>query len=93
MRAGEVSIHHEAVIHGSNPNRSNDARIGLSIHYIAPRVRQTAFEGASALLARGEDTYGYWEADPTPERDFDPICLAAMDRRYAQYKSGIGKIH
>ena len=93
LRAGEISIHHEAVVHGSNPNRSGDARIGLSIHYIAPQVRQTAFNGASALLVRGEDTHGYWEIDPIPERDFDPICVQAMDWRYAQYKSGIGKSH
>ena len=93
LRAGEISIHHEAVIHGSNPNCSNNARIGLSIHYIAPHVRQTAFEGASALLVRGRDTHGYWEMEPTPECDFDPGCLEEMDRRFAQYKSGVGKLH
>ncbi|MEE2821724.1 MAG: phytanoyl-CoA dioxygenase family protein [Acidobacteriota bacterium] len=92
LAAGEFSIHHEAVIHGSNPNRSDDARIGLSIHYIEPHVKQTAFEGASALLVRGQDNYGYWEVDPVPVCDFDPACLETLDYRYQQYKTGIGKI-
>ena len=92
LSAGEISIHHEAVIHGSNPNRSSDARIGLSIHYVAPNVKQTAFEGASALLVRGQDTHGYWETDPVPKHDFDPICIEALDFRFEQYKSGIGML-
>ena len=88
---GEISIHHECVVHGSNPNASDDARIGLSIHYIAPHVRQTAFAGATAMLVRGADTGGHWAADPVARTDFDPACLAAVDAEWGRYKSGIGK--
>ena len=79
LSAGEISIHHESVVHGSNPNASNGPRIGLSIHYIAPHVRQTAFDHASAMVVRGRDTHGHWEPEPEPKQDMDPVCLAALD--------------
>ena len=91
LAAGEISIHHESVVHGSNPNESGDARIGLSIHYVAPHVRQTAFAGATAQLVRGRDADGHWLPDPEPRRHLDPDCLAALDAAYRQYRSGIGK--
>ena len=92
LQAGEISIHHESVVHGSGPNNSDDARIGLSIHYIAPHVRQTAYDGATALLVRGTDTEGHWVAEPEPKTDMDPACLAALDETYGRYKTGIGKV-
>ena len=70
LSAGEISIHHESVVHGSNT--SDGPRIGLSIHYIAPHVRQTAFEGATAMLVRGRDTHGHWAPEPEPAVD-DPL--------------------
>jgi len=33
MRAGEMSIHHPLILHASNPNRSDGARIGFSATY------------------------------------------------------------
>jgi len=33
MRAGEMSVHHPLILHASNPNRSAQARIGLSATY------------------------------------------------------------
>ncbi len=92
LRPGEISIHHESVVHGSNPNNSDRARIGLSIHYIAPHVRQTAFEGAMAMVVRGTDTEGHWSADPVAQTDFDPACMAALESEWDRYKSGIGKV-
>jgi hypothetical protein len=86
LRAGEFSFHSELTFHASPPNRSDDRRIGYSIHYIAPHVRQTLFDGATAMICRGRDTHGYWQIEPTPTRDFDPECLAALDTAYAQYK-------
>jgi non-heme Fe2+,alpha-ketoglutarate-dependent halogenase len=91
LQPGEFSIHHEAVIHGSGPNNADRPRIGLSIHYIAPHVHQVKLREASATLVRGRDTHGHWTPEPEPERDFDPVCLAALDRTYSEYRSGAGK--
>ena len=87
LKAGEFSFHSESVIHGSSPNNSGDRRLGYSIHYIAPHVRQTVFDDASAALVRGKDTYGNWKDDLVPKTDFDPDCLAALDHFHRQYKS------
>jgi hypothetical protein len=78
LRAGQVVFHHESVVHGSQPNRANHPRVGLSIHYCAPHVAETRFDGATAMLLRGENTLGHWAPDPTPKQDYDPDCIQAM---------------
>ena len=41
LRPGEMSIHHGAVIHGSQPNKSNQRRIGFSLQsYMPNNVKQ-----------------------------------------------------
>ena len=41
LRPGEMSIHHGAVIHGSQPNNSNQRRIGFSLQsYMPNNVKQ-----------------------------------------------------
>lgn len=87
LKAGEISFHSETIIHGSNPNQSGDRRLGYSIHFIAPHVRQTLFNHATATLLRGTDTHGHWEPEPVAQQDFDPNCLAALDRNHLQYKA------
>jgi len=85
LRAGQVVFHHESVVHSSTPNRSDHPRIGFSIHYVAPYVRETRFEGATAMLLRGENTHGYWGADPEPREDLDPVCVAALEETRAKF--------
>lgn len=85
LKAGQVVLHHESVVHGSGPNNANHARIGFSIHYVAPHVRETRFEGASAMLLRGENIGENWGIDPEPTVDYDPICIDWMDRTRARF--------
>ena len=41
LQPGEMSIHHGAVIHGSQPNNSNQRRIGFSLQsYMSPNIKQ-----------------------------------------------------
>ena len=41
LRPGEMSIHHGAIIHGSQPNNSNQRRIGFSLQsYMSNNVKQ-----------------------------------------------------
>lgn len=87
LKAGQFSFHKEDTLHASDPNTTNDRRIGLSIHYVSPDVRETAFPGASAILLRGEDKYGYWKSDMRPKEDFDPACMAELDRVLTLYRT------
>jgi ectoine hydroxylase-related dioxygenase (phytanoyl-CoA dioxygenase family) len=55
LRPGEMSLHHCNVIHGSNPNRTGDKRIGFIVRFVTSqighrgrplvRVRGTPFDG------------------------------------------------
>ncbi len=49
-----MSLHHIKLVHGSDPNRTDDRRIGLAIRYIPTYVRQTKVRDA-AMLVRGVD--------------------------------------
>ena len=87
LNPGQFSLHHESVVHGSSPNLSDHTRIGLSIHYCPPHVRETRFDGATAMLLRGADNSGNWLPDPEPKRDFDPVCIDKMDQTLAHFRA------
>ena len=83
LKPGEFSMHHEAVVHGSDPNRSDDRRIGLSIHYIPTHVQRVKYNRPGvkprAALVRGADEYGNWEHETLPDADFHPERLAELE--------------
>jgi non-haem Fe2+, alpha-ketoglutarate-dependent halogenase len=53
LEAGQASLHHVLLFHGSAPNRSDDRRIGLAIRYVPTYVRQAVGANDSATLVRG----------------------------------------
>ena len=75
LKPGEVSLHNVRLAHASGPNQSDDRRIGLSLHYMPTRTRQTVSEWDSAALVRGEDRFGYFKHAPRPTKDFDPVAV------------------
>jgi non-haem Fe2+, alpha-ketoglutarate-dependent halogenase len=76
LAPGEMSLHHVRLVHGSEPNRSADRRIGLAIRYIPTRVKQTIGRDG-AVLVRGADRYNHFEPEPRPDADLSPAALAA----------------
>ena len=61
LKAGQMSLHHPAVVHGSDINKSNDRRIGFVIQsYISTNVKQILGKN-SVQLARGIDEYNFHE--------------------------------
>lgn len=76
LNPGEMSLHHVKVVHGSEPNRSNDRRIGLAIRYIPTDVKQLKVRD-SATLVRGVDRDGNFDLEPRPKADLDEAALAA----------------
>jgi hypothetical protein len=61
---GGVSVHHPAIIHGSNPNRSGQRRCGLTIRYIPTTTRIT--REWKPFLLRGQPRAGINEYHPFP---------------------------
>lgn len=76
LEPGEMSIHHGLTVHGSNPNRSASARIGMTMTFISPDVRSTKGPDM-ATLVRGNDAYGHFELTPRPAADRDAAAIAA----------------
>jgi non-heme Fe2+,alpha-ketoglutarate-dependent halogenase len=76
LKAGEMSLHHIKLVHGSEPNRTSDRRIGLAIRYIPTYVKQTKVRD-SAMLVRGADTFRNFDYEPRPRQDLDQAALAA----------------
>src|SRR5581483_11482229 len=76
LAPGEMSLHHIRTFHNSEPNRSDDRRIGFAIRYIPTRIRQLEVKGDSATLVRGQDRHGHFELEPAPRSDLAPEALA-----------------
>ena len=69
LRAGQFSMHSDLLLHGSEANRSNRRRCGLTLRYCSVEVRAHLGWNAKGLIVRGRDPEGYWSNPPRPERD------------------------
>ena len=79
LAPGELSLHHGHLFHASGPNATDAWRIGLTMIYLAPGMRQVVAKKDYARLVRGEDAYGHFECLPRPRFDFDPLGIAACE--------------
>lgn len=79
LQPGQMSLHHGLTIHASNPNRTDDRRIGLAVRYVPTSMRQTGAVRQTARLVRGEDRFGNFELTPPPSGLFHPEDLARQD--------------
>ena len=97
LKPGQASLHHVLLAHGSEPNKSNDRRIGFAIRYIPTYVKQAVGAKDSATLVRGTDTYNYFEHEPRPTADCTPESLAAhaaiVGRQVQVLYRGTGQEH
>jgi hypothetical protein len=68
LQPGQMSFHHERIVHGSEPNRSGHKRIGYAVRYVAPDVAQ-GIEHHPVILACGRDEHGHYEHLTRPPGD------------------------
>ncbi len=76
LKAGQASLHHVLIFHGSEPNTSDERRVGFAIRYIPTHVRQLNAPRESATLVRGVDRHGYFDLELPPEADMHPDAVA-----------------
>jgi ectoine hydroxylase-related dioxygenase (phytanoyl-CoA dioxygenase family) len=69
LRAGEASIHSDLLLHGSEANRSNRRRCGLTLRYCPADVRAGLGWNAKGVIVRGGDDSGHWANQPRPASD------------------------
>ena len=85
LAAGEMSLHHGLIWHGSVENQSDTRRIGYAIRYIPTRVRPVAgLPRDQVTLVRGVDTHGHFDLLPRPASDLDLVALALQKQTSAR---------
>lgn len=69
LKAGEVSMHSDLLLHGSEANRSSRRRCGLTLRYCAADVRAGLDWNQKGIVVAGEDPSGHWANPPRPKED------------------------
>jgi non-haem Fe2+, alpha-ketoglutarate-dependent halogenase len=69
LAAGEMSLHSDLLLHGSEPNRSARRRCGLTLRYCPADVRAGLGWNAKGVIVSGRDASGHWVNPPRPPCD------------------------
>jgi hypothetical protein len=66
MKAGEISLHSDLLVHGSDANLSTRRRCGLTMRYASVDVVAGQGWHKNAVLCRGADPESHWANVPRP---------------------------
>ena len=67
--AGEISMHSDLLLHGSEANQSTRRRCGLTLRYCPADVRAGLDWNAKGVIVSGKDESGHWGNAARPETD------------------------
>ena len=88
LQPGEFSIHHVDLVHGGEPNRSNEERIGYAMRYISARTFcRTGVDSVMAM--RGSVAHEHFVFEPRPTTSFSEEAWTAFETAVT-YPSGFG---
>ena len=66
--------------HASKPNETSTRRVGLALRYITPEARQERVDTDFAILLRGDDRYGHFQAETHPAETIHADAVAEHQR-------------
>jgi hypothetical protein len=66
LKAGEISLHSDLLLHGSEANESDRRRCGLTLRYCATEVRAHLGWNGKGVIVSGSDTDRHWANPPRP---------------------------
>ncbi|CAI8021326.1 Phytanoyl-CoA dioxygenase domain-containing protein 1 homolog [Geodia barretti] len=69
LKAGEISIHTDLLLHGSNANPSPKRRCGLTLRYCTSDVQASFRWDQEGVVVSGKDKSGHWGNPPRPAVD------------------------
>ena len=103
MRAGQISLHSDWILHGSEPNRSNRRRCGPAMRYLSTDVRAYNGWNANSIWCRGTDPTSHWANHPRPDGELiptpdnassaDPVRDASLSRSRRCCRGHAGASH
>ena len=91
MAAGEMSMHDDRIVHGSEPNRSDRLRCGLTIRYSAGEVKcdTSVWPQFRAYWMRGSDRWRHNPAGTPPAGAMTEVSRSHRDvRRFVAASTG-----
>ncbi len=69
LKAGEISMHSDLLLLGSQANNSDRRRCDLTLRYCTPDVRAGEDWNKKGVLVSGHDPSGHWANPPRPQQD------------------------
>lgn len=69
LKAGNISLHSDLLLHGSGLNTSDRRRCGLTLRYCAASVRAKLNWNKEGVVVKGTDPTGHWTNLPRPAVD------------------------
>ena len=69
LRAGEISIHSDLLLHGSKANESDRRRCGLTLRFCQADVTAYLDWHAKGILVSGADPRNHWSNPPRPQEN------------------------
>lgn len=69
VNAGEIAIHSDLLLHGSEANNSDRRRCALTLRYCTPDVHAAMDWNQKGVWVAGEDASGHWANNSRPEND------------------------
>jgi non-heme Fe2+,alpha-ketoglutarate-dependent halogenase len=69
LRAGEISMHSDLLLHGSEANESTRRRCGLTLRYCPADVRAGLGWNAKGVVVSGRDEAGHWGNAQRPDEE------------------------
>lgn len=72
LKAGEISLHSDWILHGSEKNTSNRRRCGLAMRFLSGDVRAYLGWNQHSIVCRGTDPTAHWAHHPRPDGEDIP---------------------
>ena len=69
LQAGQISLHSDLLLHGSEANDSDRRRCGLTLRYATTDVKAHMGWNAKGVIVSGTDPDGHWANPPRPDND------------------------
>ena len=69
LKAGEISLHSDLLLHGSEANQSSRRRCGLTLRYCPADVTAGLGWNAKGVIVSGRDAAHHWGNAPRPETE------------------------
>ena len=73
LKAGEISLHSDWTLHGSDINFSKRRRCGLAMRFLSKDVKAYNGWNAHSIICRGDDPSGHWANHPRPSGEVIPV--------------------